>query len=81
MKELNTKLATVDSFGKVTAVSKGTAKITATANLRKTTVAIKVPYSKTLSSGTWRAESRYNNKNPIPLWNWVFVWHKSVRLS
>lgn len=51
-KSSNTKIATVDSKGKVTAVGSGTAKITATTSNGKTaTASITVPYSKTLSSG------------------------------
>ncbi|WKA57788.1 Ig-like domain-containing protein [Planococcus shenhongbingii] len=54
-KSSNIKVAKVDSKGKVTAVAAGAAKITATTTNGKTTTAtITVPYSKTLSSGTWK---------------------------
>ncbi|WP_186763859.1 Ig-like domain-containing protein [Planomicrobium sp. CPCC 101079] len=54
-KSSNTKVAKVDSKGKVTAVGAGTAKITATTtNGKATTANITVPYSKTLSTGTWK---------------------------
>lgn len=51
----NSKVAKVDSKGKVTAVGAGTAKITATtSNGKSTSATITVPYSKTLSAGTWK---------------------------
>jgi hypothetical protein len=55
-KSSNTKVAKVDSKGKVTAVGTGTAKITAaTSNGKTATATITVPYSKSLSAGTWKA--------------------------
>ncbi|PSL40716.1 Ig-like protein group 2 [Planomicrobium soli] len=55
-KSSNTKVAKVDSKGKVTAVGAGSAKITVTTSNGKTaTAAITVPYSKSLSAGTWKA--------------------------
>ncbi len=56
-KSSNTKVATVNSKGKVTAKGAGTAKITArTTNGKTATATITVPYVKTLSAGTWKAE-------------------------
>ena len=55
-KSSNTKVATVDSKGKVKAVGSGTAKVTATTtNGKVATAAITVPYQKSLSAGTWKA--------------------------
>lgn len=55
-KSSNTKVAKVDSKGKITAVGAGSAKITATtANGRTTAATITVPYVKSLSAGTWKA--------------------------
>lgn len=55
-KSSNTKVATVDSKGKVKAVGAGTVKITATTTNGKTSSAvIIVPYSQSLSAGTWKA--------------------------
>ncbi|WP_186320418.1 Ig-like domain-containing protein [Fictibacillus phosphorivorans] len=54
-KTSNTKVAKVDSKGKVTAVGAGTAKITATTSNGKTSSAtINVPYVKSLSAGKWK---------------------------
>lgn len=54
-KSSNTKVAKVDSKGKVTAVGTGSAKITvSTNNGKKATATITVPYSKTLTAGTWK---------------------------
>lgn len=55
-KSSNTKVAKVDSKGKVTAVGAGTAKVTAsTTNGKTIAAAITVPYVKSLSAGTWKA--------------------------
>lgn len=55
-KSSNTKVAKVDSKGKVTAVGAGSAKITvSTSNGKTAMAAIIVPYSKSLSAGTWKA--------------------------
>lgn len=55
-KSSNTKVATVNSSGKVTAVGAGTAKITAaTTNGKTSTTTITVPYVKNLSAGKWKA--------------------------
>lgn len=55
-KSSNTKVATVNSKGKVTAKGSGTAKITAkTNNGKAATATITVPYLKNLSAGTWKA--------------------------
>lgn len=54
-KSSNTKIAAVDSKGKITAIGSGTAKITATTtNGKIAAVSVTVPYSKTLSAGTWK---------------------------
>lgn len=54
-KSANTKIATVDSKGKVTAVGSGTVKITATtSNGKLATASVTVPYVKTLSAGKWK---------------------------
>ncbi|WP_162356934.1 Ig-like domain-containing protein [Metabacillus mangrovi] len=51
----NTKVAKVDSKGKVTAVGAGSAKITVSTSNRKTAVTtITVPYVKSLGSGNWK---------------------------
>ncbi|CAM4015764.1 Ig-like domain-containing protein [Mesobacillus zeae] len=55
-KSSNTKVAKVNSSGKVTAVGAGTAKITAiTTNGKTHTATITVPYVKSLSAGKWKA--------------------------
>ncbi|SDN43900.1 Uncharacterized conserved protein YjdB, contains Ig-like domain [Fictibacillus solisalsi] len=55
-KSSNSKVAKVDSKGKVTAVGAGSAKITASStNGKTTTAAITVPYVKSLSTGKWKA--------------------------
>ncbi|WP_158287108.1 Ig-like domain-containing protein [Mesobacillus foraminis] len=55
-KSSNTRVATVDSKGKVKAVGSGTARITASTINGKTTAAtITVPYVKNLSAGKWKA--------------------------
>lgn len=54
-KSSDTKIATVDSKGKVIAISSGTAKITATTtNGKVATASVTVPYVKTLSAGKWK---------------------------
>ncbi|WP_273130269.1 Ig-like domain-containing protein [Bacillus weihaiensis] len=55
-KSSNTKVAKVDSKGKVTAIGAGTAKITATtSNGKASSATITVPYVKSLSAGVWKA--------------------------
>ncbi|PKG24233.1 Ig-like domain-containing protein [Niallia nealsonii] len=55
-KSSNTKVAKVDKKGKVTAIGAGTAKITAkTVNGKTSSMTINIPYTKSLSAGTWKA--------------------------
>ena len=55
-KSSDTKVAKIDSKGKVTAIGAGTAKITATTTNGKTSTAtITVPYTKSLGAGKYKA--------------------------